>query len=215
MRKALNENPVAQIGLLAVLGLGVAILLMTRLGSGGEESATPAAGSAGAAAEEAGAAPADSAPATGSEPTVEGPGVSIEPAPVGGTSTAGSFAFVPGKGLPKSVVVAYAQDKAVVLLVMRRGAIDDRAVKQAVQRLRSRPDVSVFVTGAAKIARFSRITEGVNVNQVPALVVIQPRKLTGNVPVAGVSYGFRGAPSIVQTVQDALYTGRQLPSYPR
>ena len=44
--------------------------------------------------------------------------------------------------------------------------------------------------------------------------MIRPRKLTGSVPTATVSYGFRGAASVNQAVDDALYKGKQIPSYP-
>jgi hypothetical protein len=56
----------------------------------------------------------------------------------------------------------------------------------------------------------------VNVNRVPALVVVRPKKLTHGPPVASVSYGFRGPDSVRQAVRDALYKGpTNLPYYPK
>ena len=69
---------------------------------------------------------------------------------------------------------------------------------------------------AKRIARYSRIASGVDVNRVPALVVISPKKLNdGGLPKATVSYGFRGPGSVVQAVKDAEYKGKtNLPYYP-
>jgi hypothetical protein len=56
----------------------------------------------------------------------------------------------------------------------------------------------------------------VDLNRTPALVVVQPKRLTeGAMPVATVAYGFRGASSARQALDDALYDGPQnLPYYP-
>jgi hypothetical protein len=136
--------------------------------------------------------------------------VATTPAPVA------ADAFKAGPGLPKPVVTAYNANKAVVLLVVRKPGIDDKAVKRGVEQLRSRGDTAVFITGAGGIARYSRVTSGVDVDRVPAMVVIRPKDLSkGATPTATVSYGFRGAASIVQAVDDALYPGGQVPYYPR
>jgi hypothetical protein len=76
--------------------------------------------------------------------------------------------------------------------------------------------VALFVTNAGHISRYSRIAEGVNVDRVPALIVIKPRSKAQGVPVATVSYGFRGADSVAQAIQNAMYKGpTNLPSYPK
>jgi hypothetical protein len=112
-------------------------------------------------------------------------------------------------------MVSWARGDAIVLLIVRGGATDDRLVRQSVQAL-SEPGVAVFVARAKDIARYSRITQGVGVSQVPALVVVRPRRVSGSVPQAEVSYGFRNSQSVVQAVHDALYTGRDdLPYSPR
>jgi hypothetical protein len=107
----------------------------------------------------------------------------------------------------------------VVLMVYRRKGVDDPFVFQAKRLIEALPassgvEASVFLVRAKEIARYSRITQGVNVNRVPAIVVIKPKDLSDGVPTATVSYGVRGAPSVVQAVKDAAYEGRQLPYYP-
>src|SRR5207248_1553658 len=140
------------------------------------------------------AAPATTAPSTGAVPP---------PA----TTTIPSGELVAGPGLPKAVASAYAKDKAVVILIVRRRGVDDDAVKASVELLRLNRELAVFVANAGKISRFSRITEGVDVNRTPALVIVRPKKLTDGPPTATVSYGFRNAASVVQAVRDALYKG--------
>jgi len=76
--------------------------------------------------------------------------------------------------------------------------------------------VALFVTNAGQIARYSRITQGVNVDRVPALIVLRPRHLTDGTPEAILSYGFRGPESVEQAVRDALYKGpTDLPYHPK
>jgi hypothetical protein len=217
-----NENPVVQVALIGILLLVCAFLLYTRVLSSGESESAPAP-------ETAESAPAVAAPSPGADAPVTSDGAPPAPdsatpqaAPEAG-STAPSEpapeavptgALVPGPGLPQSVVKAYADGKAIVLLVLRQRGIDDQPVEAAVRALEGRSDLAVFVTGAKSIARYARITQGVNVSRVPALVVIQPRSVSGDVPRASVSYGFRGAESVVQAVRDALYEGGKVPYYP-
>jgi hypothetical protein len=200
VRRALNDNPVAQIAVLGVLAVIVAFLLMSR---GSHDS-----GSTATSATPAAPAPADTTGASTSSSPAVGTTAPSTGAPAGG--------FVAGPGLPAPVVKAYADDKTVVLLVFRHRGLDDSAVRSSVERLRGRSDVAVFVTHAANIARYARITEGVDVNRVPALIVLRPRHLTHGTPTASVSYGFRGPDSVDQAVRNALYKGpNDLPYYPR
>ena len=105
---------------------------------------------------------------------------------------------------------------AIVLLIDRGGGTDDRLVRSSVEALSGHSGVSVFVARAKDVARYSRITQGVGVDRVPALVVVRPRKESGAVPEAQVSYGFRNSQSVVQAVHDALYNGpNDLPYSPR
>src|SRR5688500_4727016 len=103
MRKAINENPMVQIGLIAVLGvLGVVVFMASRCGAPPAEEAAPAESTASAdpaaPADPAAAAPADAAvPVTPAAPAPEA--VPGEPA--------GTTPFEAGKGLPADVVGAY------------------------------------------------------------------------------------------------------------
>ena len=119
-----------------------------------------------------------------------------------------------GKGMPQPVVNAYDDDKAVVVLIVRQAGIDDKRVENSVQVLEADPNVTVFVTGAKNVARYSQIANGVGVSRVPALIVVQPRSVSDGVPTASVSYGFRSPASVAQAVKDSLYDGRDVPYYP-
>jgi hypothetical protein len=213
VRKALNDNPVAQILVLGVLAVIVAFLFMTRIQGGGSssestETTTAASTAPGAPVPADGTATSGVAPATPGEVTAT-PGAAVpSEAPVGD--------FVAGPGLPKAVVKAYEDDKAIVLFVFRHRGIDDAPVRASVEKLRGRNDVAVFVTHAANIARYARIAAGVDTNRVPALIVVRPRSLSDGPPTASISYGFQGPDSVDQAVRDALYKGPEdLPYYPR
>jgi len=208
VRRALNDNPIAQIAVLGALVLIVGFLLLTRASNksgGADTSPTSTTGS------EATATPAPTVDSAEAPSPSEG--ATVPPGPSGG-ATAGEF--VAGPGLPASVVKAYEDDKAVVLLVLRHRGIDDERLRSDVVKLHGRSDVALFVTNAGQIARYSRITQGVNVDRVPALIVLRPRHLTDGTPEAILSYGFRGPQSVEQAVRDALYKGpTDLPYHPR
>ncbi|MGH2926218.1 MAG: hypothetical protein ACRDK1_09635, partial [Solirubrobacterales bacterium] len=158
-------------------------------------------------------------PTDGSAPTTTPTAPTTTPTVPGSTSTGAapvSGKLVAGPGLPKPVAQAYAQGKAIVLLVYRRNGIDDAAVRSSVERLRVSPFAAVFVTEADRVARYSRITAGLDVNRVPALIVVRPKSLSHGTPTGSVSYGFRGPASVDQAVRDALYKGpSNLPYYPK
>jgi len=222
VRKALNENPVAQIAVLGVLVVVVGFLLLTRMGSksGGESSATsPTASGApatSAPADDSSTVPSTTPPATSSDEAPSTPSGGATVPPTGSVSGAPVGKFVAGPGLPASVVKAYADDKTVVLLVLRHRGIDDDQLRRNVVRLRGRSDLALFVTNAGRIARYSRITQGVSVDRVPALIVLRPRHLTHGTPTASVSYGVRGPESVDQAIRNALYKGpSNLPYYPK
>jgi hypothetical protein len=207
MREAINQNRTVQIALVLVLALaGGFIFLKVGKGSGSPTSsaATPTPGAV----------------------SVSGSGTagdSSAVAPDGTTfgATAGSPAptvpanLLPGSGLPKSLLAAYQRGDAVALLVMRAGGTDDGLVHHSLGRLASLPRLSVFVTKAKEIARYAWLTQGVDVTELPALVILRPRGLTNGVPTASVSYGFRDGASVVQAAKDALYNGAShLPDHP-
>jgi hypothetical protein len=218
MRSAINENPVVQAALIGVMVIAFAFLLFTRVLNQSEPaepaSTTPATGTEAAA----GTATAPTGTAAPQPTAPEAAVPEAAPAPIPAPAPSGGYApesaLVPGKGLPVNVLKAYADGKVVVLLVVRHRGIDDKPVKQSVEALSNRDDVAVFVTGAKDIARYSRITQGVSVSRVPALVVVRPRNLTEGLPEASVSYGFRGPASVVQAVEDAQYQGKKVPYYP-
>jgi len=218
MRKALNDNPAIQIAVIGVLLVVVGLFFMMNVkkkddsGSSSSSSATPTTSS--------------SAPGTTTPVTVSPDGAT---APSSGTASAGATAalpaptpivtpdaLIPGPGLPKGVVAAWKGGDAVALLIVRGGGIDDRLVRNSLESLSRDPKVSVFVARAKDVARYSRITQGVGVDQAPALVVVRPRRESGSIPQGQVSYGFRNSQSVVQAVHDALYTGPDdLPYSPR
>ncbi len=212
MRRALNENPVVQAAVIGVMALLVAFLLFTRVvNRGGEEApateATPTASDT--------AAPATAAPAATADATAPAPEASAPATPAAPPATpapAGDVAanFVAGPGLPEEVVSAYGQNQAVVLVIAKRKGLDDKAIRTSVMSLEARGDVSSFLVPVKHVADYARITEGVDLNRTPALVVMRPRKLTGNVPEATVSYGFRGPESVTTAVEDALFDGKQV-----
>jgi hypothetical protein len=216
VRQAINNNPVVQIGVLGGLALIVAVFFMMTTKKGSSDSGSTASSAAPAPATStppaAGtgsvAAGSPSAPATGSAGAVPS-------APPTTSGTVSPDALIPGPGLPKPVITAWKRGDAVVLLVVRQGGIDDRLVRNSVRSL-SEPGVSVFVTKANQVARYSRITQGVGVSQAPALVVVRPKRVSGSVPEAQVSYGFRDSQGVVQAVHDAVYGGKDnLPYSPR
>jgi hypothetical protein len=202
VRRALNENPLVQIGLIAVLALIVGFLLITRVmnRNAGQE-----------------AAPSTDAVATTPAPEADVAEAAPAPTPPPQTAVDSGSGFVAGPGLPSSVVDAYDSGKTVVLLVVRTKGIDDRALELVSTALASRPEAQLFVLPAKNISKYSRIASGVDVDRVPALVVISPKRLAhGGLPAAAVSYGFRGPKSVVQAVEDAEYKGKtNLPYYPK
>lgn len=221
MRKALNENPKVQAGMIVLLLL-VGVFMFMKMSGGGESANSDdaiaelnaASAQANGVAAAGGAAPATAA-GSGAGATVSAPASTAVPtAPTAATGTIPPEALIPGPGLPADVAQAYARGQVIVLLLVKEGAIDDELVKDAVGRI-SRSGVSVFVAPASKVARYSRITQGVGVSRVPALVVVRPRSGAGASPLATVSYGFRELSSVLQAIDDALYQGRDdLPYHP-
>jgi hypothetical protein len=209
MRQAINNNPMVQLGLLGALVLVMGVMLVPQL-MGKKSSSSSSSSTA-------------SATLTSPQGTVD---VNVTATPsTGSAATGGTVAppaqsvdpqdLVAGPGLPRPVISAWMHGQTVVLLVVRNGGIDDRLVKKSVDSL-SRTGLAVFVTKAKNIAHYSRITQGVGVSQVPALVIVRPRKVSGGVPQAQVAYGFRDSQTVVQEVNDALYKGKDnLPYSPR
>jgi hypothetical protein len=115
---------------------------------------------------------------------------------------------------PPAVTSAFEAGQTVVLLFVRSGGIDDRMVAAATDRLDSLAGAATFVVPADRIARYAAIAQGVDVERVPALVVVRPKRVDGDIPSASVSYGFQSPESIVQAVVDAGYRGPTVDYHP-
>jgi hypothetical protein len=201
MRDKLNENPLMQVAVIGVLLVAAAVFVMSSMGGGGESeesSTTTTTGSATV------STPSGSATVTA---TVTTPTSEEAAAPT-------SAAPVPTPPLPHRLIAAFAANRTVVLLIVKRGGIDDAMTAAGTLPLAFTRNVSLFVIPANRIARYTAITQGVDVSRVPALVVVRPRNLDDGVATASVSYGFQGPESIEQAVVDARYKGRTLSYHP-
>jgi hypothetical protein len=212
VRDKINSDPKFQIGIVVVLILAAGYMLLGGGLGGGEESEETASTEATVAVAGTGA----TGTATGATPgeAVEG---AIEGAIASATteaSAASVAASIPAPPLPHPVGAAYDSGKTVVLLVVHDGGIDDRLVAASTRRLAGDPGVAVFVVPVKQIARYGAITLGVDVQQVPALVVMRPRRLSDGTPEAAVIYGFQSAQSIDQAVRDASYKGPEATYHP-
>ena len=121
---------------------------------------------------------------------------------------------VPAPPLPHAVTAAFAANRTVVFLFIRKGAYEDKLLSHEFRRVRSMPRVASFMVPARRIARYAAIAQGVKIDRVPALVVIRPKRLDHGVRVASVSYGIQSVNSAKQAVRDARYKGRTLSYHP-
>jgi hypothetical protein len=199
MRDAINNNPVAQIGVVAVLLIVAGFLVMSTMGGGGEgeEEAAPTTVETGVV-----------------EPEVAEPG--LAPTAVGASAApAGGVPKVPAPPLPTRVTAAFDADRTVVLMVVKRGGVDDAATTAStLAGAGGMEGVSMFVVPVDRIAEYTAITQGVEVSQVPALVVVRPKNLDDGIPSASVSYGYQTPENVRQAVIDARYEGRTLDYHP-
>jgi hypothetical protein len=217
MREAINNNPIVQMAVLGGLALIVAVFFMMNMKGGSSSDSGSTESSAAPTPATSTSAGAGGTASAGSAGTVSpGTAGTAPAAPPTTSGTVSPEALIPGPGLPKPVVAAWKRGDTVVLLVVRQGGIDDRLVRNSARSFSDDPGVSLFVTRANQVARYSRITQGVGVSQAPALVVVRPKKVSGSVPEAQVDYGFRDAQGVVQAVHDAVYSGKDnLPYSPR
>jgi hypothetical protein len=212
VRQAINNNTTVQVAVLGGLALLVGLFLMMNMKKGSSDSSSTAASATPAPATSSAPATDSVSPSTGSATA----GAAAIPAAPPTTGSVSPDALVPGPGLPKPVISAWKSGDTVVLLIVRQGGIDDRLVRTSVRLLSGDAGTAVFVTRANKVARYSRITQGVGVSQAPALVVVRPKRVSGASPEAQVSYGFRDAQGVAQAVHDAVYSGKDnLPYSPR
>lgn len=209
MRNAINNNPIVQMAVLAVLGLLVAVMFLS--GGGGSSTTEDTAATDTASPETAAAATPTADPATSGTPVAPETAAVPPSAP-----PAAGAPFEASKGLPAELVSAYESGDVVVLLVMQKKGIEDKSLHEDVQSLEGDGGTSVFVTDVKDISKYSRIAEGVNLDRVPAIIVLHPLKggvpkgESAPLPTASVSYGYRGPESVRQTVKDVRYNGKQL-----
>jgi hypothetical protein len=194
MREKLNENPMAQVALVGVLLVAAAIFLLGKMGGGSEE-------------EEGGESAAANAAVAAVETELE---AGSEPAPL---PAPGSGPGAPPPP-PRAVVSAFNAGETVALLFVGDGGINERLVARAVRRLEAMHGVATFVVPTHQLAHYVSIAEGVDLNRVPALVVLRPKRLSKGYDAASVHYGFQSPESIVQAVVDARYHGATLAYHP-
>ncbi len=194
MRQKLNENPMAQVALVGALLVLAAVFLLGKMGGSEEEG-------------EAAESPAATAAVSAVETELE---VGSEPVPLPPPGTGVGAPPPP----PRPVVSAFNAGDTVALLFVGNGGIDDRLVAGAVNRLESISKVATFVIPTRRLARYVSIAQGVDLNRVPALVVIRPKSLSKGYDAASVHYGFQSSESIVQAVVDARYRGGTLAYHP-
>jgi hypothetical protein len=203
MREKLNENPLAQVALIGVLLVATGFMVLSSMGGGGEEAETSNTTTSSATV----TSPEGSATVTATV-TTPSAGASAAPASVA------SVPPVPAPPLPHRVTAAFAANHTVVLLIVKRGGVDDTMNVVESLPLAFMRDVSLSVVPADRIARYAAITQGVKVDRVPALVVVRPKRLDHGVATASVAYGYQSAQSIEQAVVDARYKGRTLYYHP-
>jgi hypothetical protein len=197
MRDAINNNPVAQVGLVAALLIVAGFFLMSTMGGGGESE--------------------EEAPATSLEASPSESVESVEPgvAPTAAATAPSGTPKVPAQPLPPKVTAAFDANRTVVLMIVKRGAIDDAVTTaSALAGAAGMQGVSMFVVPVDQIARYTAITQGAEVTQVPALVVVRPKNLDHGVPSASVAYGYQSPSSVRQAVIDARYRGHTLDYHP-
>jgi hypothetical protein len=185
VREKLNESKAAQVGLVAVLALIVAVMF---LGKGGGSSSGGEA-----------------------ELTVEPSEAVAVAAPTGMGELPASL---PDAGpLPRRFTTAYDADRTVALLVVHDGGIDDKYTTLALKAVAAVEDVAVIVVPAKQISRYASVTVGLDVSQLPALIVMRPKSLSHGVPQATVAYGYQTPQSVYQTIVDASYSGPEGGAY--
>lgn len=206
MREKLNSNPLMQMAVIGVLLLGTGFFVLSSMGGGGESEPTSTVTNSASVSTPSGEA---SVSATVSAPA-EG---AVAAAPAAPESIA-SAPEVPAPPLPHAVTAAFASNRTVALLIVRKGAYEDKVLSHEFRHVRAMPRVSAFTVPARRIARYAAITQGLEVDRVPALIVVRPKHLDRGVPVASVSYGIQSINSAKQAVRDARYKGPTLSYHP-
>jgi hypothetical protein len=211
VREKLNENPIAQVGLVLVLVTVAAFMLLKPGGGSGSEEPAEATISVG------GTELTQQEAASTAGEVVEG---AVETAIESGALASASGGSgevptsVPAPPPPQAFTAAYESGKTVVLLVVHDGGIDDRLTAEAASILTVVPQVKLITVPVEKLPRYASVTVGLDLNRVPALVVLKPKRLSGGIPQATVDYGFQTPESILLAVSDANYHGPEATYHP-
>lgn len=194
MREQLNNNPVAQLGVVALLLVAGAFLFISMTGGGESESEGESGVTTPALESSLGAPPEAEAGSVSGSPVEAIPPPTVAP--------------------PAEVTAAWKSGATVALLFVHDGGIDDDLVRKTSATLSELPGVTDFVVPASQIARYSSITGGAGVERVPALVVLTPKDVAKGNPTASVRYGFQARQAVVQAAIDAGYDGPTLAYHP-
>jgi hypothetical protein len=116
-----------------------------------------------------------------------------------GAKASAAATAVDTKGLPKPIAKAIRHNKVLVLLFWNRKSADDKAVHAAIKNV-DRWNGRVYVGSASikQIAKYGRISRGVDVEQSPTVVVADPELR------AETLVGYVDSKTIDQAVVDAL-----------
>lgn len=207
MREKLNESQAAQVALVAVLVVVALIFFLKSKGGGEEESAESDAGPT-------------VATVNGETATGATPGEAVEAAVSGleeggvATGTGGVPSSVPAPPPPREFSSAYDSGQVVVLLVVHDGGIDDKLTSRTSGAIEAMANTTLIRVPLEQLPRYASITVGLELNRVPALVVMRPKKLSHGVPQASVDYGFQTSQTAVQAVRDASYSGPETTYHP-
>jgi hypothetical protein len=127
-------------------------------------------------------------------------GSAAEPATGQGAATPGSAEPAKDlKGVPVRVRKAIRQGDVVVLLFWNRKGADDRDVRRSLRRVDTwNGRVVTQAAPLSKISRYGRIARGVDVNQSPTVVVVDPELHAETI------VGYTDTATIEQMVVDAL-----------
>jgi hypothetical protein len=205
VREKLNESQAAQVGLVAVLVL-VAIVFFLK-SSGGEEEAESEAGPT-------------VATVNGETATGATPGEAVEAAVAGleaggvATGTGEVPTSVPAPPPPRVFTSAYDAGQTVVLLVVHDGGIDDELTAETGGAIEAMANTTLIRVPLQQLPRYASVTVGLDVNRVPALIAMRPKRLSHGVPQATVDYGFQTTETAVQAVRDASYAGPEATYHP-
>lgn len=206
MREKLNESQAAQVGLVAVLVV-IAIVFFLKSSGGEEESAESEAGPT-------------VATVNGETATGATPGEAVEAAVAGLEEGAAASASgevpssVPAPPPPQEFTSAYESGQTVVLLVVHDGGIDDKLTSETSGAIEAIANTTLIRVPLQQLPRYASVTVGLDLNRLPALVVMRPKGLSHGVPQATVDYGFQTTETAVQAVRDASYAGPEATYHP-